>query len=118
MQIEMTRISSERRTRLDHLLYEVAWGLLFMLTGILWLVPSDNLPEGAWLFGVAAIFLGINIVRYFAHIPLNGFFLILGLISLIAGLGVMWGLDVPLLAACLITIGVSLVVKPFFARSA
>ena len=31
---------------------------------MIWLVPAERVPEGAWLVGVAAILLGVNVVRY------------------------------------------------------
>ena len=31
-----------------------------MLTGLIWLVPAERVPEGAWLLGVAAILLGVD----------------------------------------------------------
>ena len=56
----------DRRAALDMSLQDIAWGLLFTLTGAVWLVPADRVPQGAWLFGVAAILIGVNAVRYFS----------------------------------------------------
>jgi hypothetical protein len=104
------------RNRLDHELHEIGWGLLIALTGVIWLVPSELVPEGAWLFGVAAILLGINAIRYAKHIPLNGFSLLLGFAALVAGFTRFWRTDLPLLAICLIVIGGALVAKPFVTK--
>ena len=64
---------------LDRRLHDIGWGLLLMLTGMIWLVPAERVPEGAWLLGVAAILLGVNVVRYLKHITVSGFSLVLGL---------------------------------------
>lgn len=107
----------ERRPGLDRELQDVAWGLLLTLTGVIWLVPADRVPEGAWLLGVAAVLLGVNVVRYFSHIAVNGFSLALGLMALLAALGRLWRTDLPLLAICFIIIGLSLLMKPFCSTS-
>jgi len=56
------------------------------MTGFIWLVPSSQIPEGAWLLGVAAILLGVNVVRYHKRIGVNGLSLGLGLVALVAAL--------------------------------
>jgi cation transport ATPase-like protein len=57
---------------LDRRLHDIGWGLMLMLTGMIWLVPAERVPEGAWLVGVAAILLGLNAVRYVKHISVSG----------------------------------------------
>jgi hypothetical protein len=101
--------------RLNDRLNDIAWGLLLIMTGIIWLVPKP--PEGVWLIGVAVILLGINMVRYFKHVRVNGFSLGLGLAALIAAFAPMWLRDVPLLAICLLVIGASLIAKPLLRRA-
>ena len=86
------------------------------LTGVIWMIPAGKVPEGAWLLGVAAILLGANAVRRVIHIPVSWFSLILGAMALVAALSQWWGIAFPLLPACLIVIGVSLVVKPLLAK--
>jgi hypothetical protein len=109
--------ASREASQLDHRLNDIGWGLLFMLTGLVWLVPADQVPPGTWLFGVAAILIGTNVVRYAWHIPINGFSLVLGCLALVAALGQLWRLDLPLLAMCLLLIGASLVAKPLLTRT-
>lgn len=104
--------------QLDHRLSDVGWGLLFMLTGLVWMVPPNQVPEGTWLFGVAAVLIGINVVRYLKHLAMSGFSLVLGFIALLAALGQLWRVDLPLMAICLLIIGASLLVKPFLTRTA
>jgi hypothetical protein len=76
-----------------------------MLTGMIWVVPAERVPEGAWLLGVAAILLGVNVVRYLKHIAVSGFSLVLGLAALLAAFSRIWRADFPVLAICLLIIG-------------
>jgi hypothetical protein len=101
---------------LDRRLHDIGWGLLLMLTGMIWLVPAERVPEGAWLLGVAAILLGVNVVRYLKHITVSGFSLVLGVAALLAALSRIWRTDLPVLAICLLIIGASLVVKPLLTK--
>jgi hypothetical protein len=94
--------SAERGVRLDSRLHDVAWGLLLALTGGVWLIPEESVPQGAWLFGVAAILLGFNVVRYLSQITVNGLSLVLGLMALIAALSRLWRTDLPLFPICLV----------------
>jgi hypothetical protein len=103
--------------RLDRRLNDIGWGLLFMLTGLIWMVPPEQAPRGAWLFGVAAVLIGVNVVRYMKHIRMSGFSLLLGFIAVLAALGQIWRADLPLLAICLFLIGASLVAKPLVTRT-
>jgi hypothetical protein len=89
-----------------------------MLTGLVWMVPSQQVPEGTWLLGVAAILIGVNVVRFLKHVPTSGFSLVLGFVALLAALGQLWRVDLPLLAICLLIIGAGLVAKPFVTRTA
>lgn len=103
---------------LERRLNDVGWGLLLMLTGALWLLPADVVPAGAWLFGVAVILLGVNVVRYVKHIALSGFSIALGVAALIAAVSQTWRTDPPLVAIFLLVIGLSLVAKPLLTRTA
>jgi hypothetical protein len=72
-----TQTSSDD-AHLDHRLSDIGWGLLFILTGLIWMAPVHQVPEGTWLFGVAAILIGVNVVRHLKHIAMSGFSLVLG----------------------------------------
>jgi hypothetical protein len=88
----------------------ITWGALFILVGILSLVPG--IPPGAGTLGIGVILLGLNLVRSFSHIPTNGFTLTLGLVAAILGAAVLIGslqgfqLEGPFFPALLIAIGV------------
>lgn len=102
----------------DRRLHDIGWGLLLVLTGAVFLVPATRVPEGAWLLGVAAILLGLNAVRFARHIAVSGLSTTLGLLALAAGAGRVAGVELPLLAICLVVIGLTLVFKPLVARPA
>ena len=116
---EMTSDSDHASSaNLNKRLNDIGWGLLFLLTGIIWLLPGGRVPEGAWLFGVAAILLGINVFRYLKHIKVDGFSLVLGSAALLAALTPSWLSGLPLFAICFIVIGASLIAKPLLKRTA
>ena len=104
--------------RLEHRFSDIGWGLLFMLTGLVWMIPADRVPPGTWLFGVAAVLIGMNVVRYLRHVAVSGFSLFLGGMALLAAFGAQWRVDLPLLAILLVVIGASLVAKPLLTRTA
>jgi hypothetical protein len=106
------------KAQLDHRLGDIGWGLLLMLTGAVWLVPPGMVPPGTWLLGVAAILLGVNLVRYLAHIGVNAVSLVLGVAALLGAISQLWRTDLPLLAICLLMIGASLVFKPLLTKPA
>jgi hypothetical protein len=118
MSSDLERAAGADTIGLDRRLSDIGWGLLFMLTGLIWMVPAEQVPQGAWLFGVAAILIGINIVRYLKHIAVSGFSLVLGFFALLGALGQLWRVDLPLLAICLFIIGLSLVAKPLLTKTA
>jgi hypothetical protein len=102
---------------LDRRLHDIGWGLLLLLTGVIWLVPGEHVPEGAWLLGVAAILLGVNVVRYVKHITVSGLSLVVGLAALLAAFSRIWRTDLPVLAICLLVIGASLVARPLLTKT-
>ena len=118
MSADLNARAGAGEAQLDHRLSDIGWGLLFVLTGVIWMAPAPQVPEGAWLFGVAAILIGVNVVRYLKHIAISAFSLVLGVLALLAAVGQFWSVDLPLLAICLVVIGASLVLKPLITRAA
>lgn len=116
---EVRSVHADPDTRdLDHRLHDMAWGLLLVLTGVVFLVPERRVPEGAWLLGVAGILIGLNAFRFARGVPISGFSMMLGVLALAAGGGRVLGIDLPLLALCLVIIGASIVLRPLMSRSA
>ena len=91
-------------------------GSLIRVAGWAWLERLARVGR-AWLLGVAAILLGVNVVRYVKHITVSGFSLVLGLAALLAAFSRIWRTDLPVLAICLLLIGASLVAKPLLTKT-
>lgn len=108
-ELGMTDPSGDRRRgkRLD----EIAWALVLIMTGGLWLAPKAMFPEGAWLVGVGLIILGLNAVRAISGLKASGFGLIVGLTALAAGIGRIFDQELPLIPVLLIVFGAGLVIR-------
>lgn len=102
----------------DRRFNDMGWGLLLLWTGLALLLPAGAVPPGTWLFGVAAVLLGVNAARYASQVPISGFSTALGIAALAAAVSQLWRTDPPLVAIFLVVIGASLALKPLLARSA
>jgi hypothetical protein len=98
----------------------ITWGGIFILVGIIGLIPG--VVPGAGSMGIGVILLVLNGVRLISKIPINRFTLIFGLVAVILGAAVLVGslqgyqLDGPLFPALLIAIGIYWII-PDVARS-
>jgi hypothetical protein len=92
-------------------LEDIAWALVLIMTGALWLSPKAIFPEGTWLAGAGLILLGLNAARGLRGLKTSGFGILAGLIALAAGVGRIIGRDIPIVPALLIVLGVALIVK-------
>lgn len=102
------------KVALNKRLETVFWGLFLIMLGGQWLLPKDALPNGAWSIGVGLLLLGLNAARYFSHLRMSGFTTVLGILSVIGGIGEMVlkaDLDGAIL---LIVLGSILILKPWF----
>jgi hypothetical protein len=95
---------------------ELAWALFLILIGAIWLLPAGTVPEGTWLIGAGLILLGINAVRSLKGIKMNGFAIVLGLLALVAGVGHLAGVKVPVFAILFIVIVASIILRPLVAK--
>ena len=105
------------RSDIDRRLNDAGWGLLLILTGAVWLLPSATVPPGTWLFGVAAILIGVNALRYLKGLAMNAFSLVLGIVALAAGIGQAQRTEPPLVAIFLLAIGGSIVARAAWGRT-
>jgi hypothetical protein len=102
---------------LNRRLEDIGWALFLIMIGTLLLMPKGGVPQGTWLIGTGLIMLGVNAVRRVNGIAMNGFTIVLGAFALVAGLGGFFGVDLPLLAAFLILMGVIILLRPMLRRS-
>ncbi len=82
------------------------------MIGGIWLIPGEQVPEGAWLVGVGLIMLGLNAARYLSGISTSSFTIVLGTLALVSGTGDLVGMDLPVPAILLIIIGANLLLRP------
>lgn len=85
----------------------IGWGLLFLMTGVLFLVPG--LPDGTWLVGLGLLMLGGNATRLYIGLPIDRFGVIIGAGALLAGLGALAGMEIPVVALGLIACGLAII---------
>ena len=111
-----TSTEDPRKLSLDRRLAVSFWGLLFILTGAIWLFPQQ-VPEGSWLVGVGLILLALNFTRYVKGIPVRVLATILGGVALALGLAQLAGANLPLVPLALIVVGASIIFELFPART-
>lgn len=96
--------SSNTASRLE----ATGWGLPFLMTGVLVLIPG--LPDGSWLAGLGILMLGLSVARRYLGLAPDRFGVVLGVGAALAGFGIMAGVDVPVFAVLLIACGLAIVV--------
>lgn len=81
------------------------WALFFIWVGIAWLA---DIGLGAGLLGVAAITLGMQAIRKVSAVPVEGFWVLVGICFAVTGLWQWLDVQLPLAPIVLIGIGVAL----------
>ncbi len=87
----------------------IGWALFFVMIGCLWIVPAETLPESTWLIGAGIIMLGTNYFRYINGIKPVVFTIVIGILAVVAGVGSIMGIEVPVFPILLIFIGLSII---------
>jgi len=111
-----SEISRTKRHEIEKLLDSIGWGLFFILLGVIWLFPDEVVPEGVFLMGLGAIFIGLNIARYIQGLKISTFWTAVGAILLALGISEFYGLNIPVIPAVIILSGVSMIVKSLFRK--
>jgi hypothetical protein len=96
---------NDRKAALSRRLEGIGWGVLLIIVGTIWLLPSKHVPPGSWLMAGGLIILGFSAIRYFNALRVSGFSLAVGILALLAGVGEYFALDLPLFALALIGLG-------------
>ena len=68
---------------LDKRYQTIAWGGIFLLLGILALIPGNQ--DAVFVLALGIIFLGLNLARYVSKIPVVPFSIIIGCLAFILG---------------------------------
>ncbi len=107
----MTLATETLRHELDRRLDAAGWGLFFLMSGALLLIPG--VPDGTWLAGVGAILIGLSAIRWLTGLAVSWFAVILGVVALASGAGAIAGVSVPGFALLLISCGLAIVAGGF-----
>jgi hypothetical protein len=99
------------KRRLGKRLEELALALFLVMTGTLWLAPYGWIPEGTWLAGAGLILLGLNAVRHFNGLNVQGFWIVAGIAALSGGIGRILGHEHLFVPILLIAFGAAMIVK-------
>lgn len=99
------------KATLNKRLEDSGWGFFLLMIGTLLMLPSDLVPQGAWLIGAGLIMLGLNGIRYINGISVSRFTTVLGFISVLVGLASFFGLRPPLFAIFLAIVGLSIIIR-------
>ena len=100
---------------LNKRLETIFWGLFLIMLGGWTFIPGDAVPKALWDIALGVLFLGLNAARYFNGLRMSGFTTFLGILSVLAGIGGLLGLDLGG-AMFLIILGAYLILKPWFDR--
>lgn len=107
---------SDPRFRTERRINRVGWGMLCILIGTLSLFPGERVPAGTWLASVGFLLLALDAWRWYAGIVPQAWSSILGGFALLAGLGLLAGTDIPVIAIVLIAAGVAILAAPLLRR--
>ncbi len=115
--IQNTKNLRAQKQAMDKRLDSIGWALFFVMSGILWIMPEELVPEGAWLIGTALIILGFSAIRYLYRIKIEGFWLVMGILFLSFGLAEYFSLNFPILPILLVLFGISIIYKVFLRKT-
>jgi hypothetical protein len=105
---EMTSTMQPTQKDLESRIDTAGWGLFFLMSGAMLLVPG--LPAGSWLTGLGILLIGLSAVRAMLGLSVSTFGLMMALVLGVTGLGEAAGVAVPWFALMLVLWGVALVI--------
>lgn len=112
----MTSRADSNRPDVESRLDAIGWGLLFLVTGVVLLIP--NLPNGSWLIAVGGVLLAMTAVRFVLGAHVSWFVAILGVVATMSGIGEATGYDLPGIEVFLILCGVAMILGDRIRRPA
>jgi hypothetical protein len=105
-------IQTNETSGLTHKLQAVGWGLFFVWVGIAVLTKIEA-GIGIGLLGIGIITLGMQGVRKYFNLKLEGFWVVVGLLFAIGGIWHLFEAKIPLVAIVLIIGGILVIVSGF-----
>jgi hypothetical protein len=106
---ETTETRTAQSVTLDQRLERIGWALFLIMIGGIALLPAGWVPKGTWLIGTALIMMGLNVVRHFKGIAVNGFTNVLGLVLLGVGVSAVAAVELPVFPILLAAIGLQMI---------
>ncbi len=106
-----TKQHDEEKRELGTRIEKIAWALLLIMTGALWLAPAGSAPDGAWLAGLGLILLGLNAARRYLGLDTEPVGVVVGAVALAAGIGRIQGWGLPILPLLLVALGAAMLIK-------
>lgn len=104
-----TELGREGQKDLCRKLDAVGWGVFFVWMGIIMLVKI--LPAGVGSIGIGAIILGEAVARFLLKVSISAFWVLMGAIFILAGIGELWAINLPLLPIAFIIVGALLIFR-------
>lgn len=105
--MENQHVNPKERTLADKL-SAVGWGLFFVWIGVAWLL---NVGAGIGLLGVGVITLGMQAVRKYFNLKLEGFWLVIGVLFVAGSLSELLQVELPLAPIFVIIAGLAVLVS-------
>lgn len=99
------RVRNQEWKITDGLLNDLGWGVLLVSVGVVWLIPSGLLPSGTWMIVAGVIVLLFSAARFVHRVPVSWFSLAVGILALIAGIGMALDVRIPIFPVGMIVIG-------------
>ncbi len=103
---QVPHVQKEDTQRIHDRFVTIGWALFVILIGVIWVIPEDAVPEGAFFLGVGAILIGLSLVKYLKGLKASGPAIFLGIITMAIGLISFLGLELKKLPVILILVGV------------
>jgi hypothetical protein len=101
------QLKANEKNPLADKLVGIKWGLFFIWVGLVLLL---KLGAGVGLLGIGVIALGLQVSRKYFGLPLEWFWVIVGLLFTLVGLWDVFETTLPLVAVLLIVAGLTLLV--------
>lgn len=92
----------------------IGWALFFIWIGVAWIA---DVGLGVGLLGVAAIIIGMQVVRKVSDVPVEGFWVLVGLGFAVAGFWQWYDFQLPLAPIVFIVVGVAMLIWRVWPRS-
>ena len=113
---QVPHVQKEDTQRIHDRFVTTGWALFLILIGVIWLIPKDVVPEGAFFIGVGAILLGLSLAKQLVGLKTNETVIFLGIIAFAIGLRNLLALKVPIIPIVIIVLGVFILFAVFFKK--